>query len=104
MTISLADVIKSGNFVTGRPATQDDVQSSKAVFSGKPSGTPFNIEVPQYAWHVDQNDKTKTLHFIIQGEENAGLKVIGAINVEDGSLLAALDWEFELLGQCPPTT
>ena len=91
---------------TGRPATDDDVKAGSAVFilqsEGEAIGTPIDIPIPQYAYHVDQESGKKTPCVVIQAEEANGQEVVGALQVSDRSALAGLLFEFEFLGTTEP--
>ena len=93
-------------FVKGRPAAEDDVRKGCAVFvvkeGGRPAGKPLNIEVPQYAIHVDEDTGKQTPVILIQAEENAGLQVVGYKEVGTGVFAAALLRELRLLGAKRP--
>ena len=88
--------------VSGRVATQEDINDGAAVFilqsEGVPIGSPMKIAVPQYAIHtnVETNEKTKVI--IIQAEEAKGQKVIGALDISTNEIMAGLFHEFTLLG------
>ena len=91
--------------IKDRPATQDDVNAGRAVFAavekGKSVGKPIRMTIPQYAFHIE--DKKKTPVIVVQAEEAKGSKMIGAVDL-DGTGLAALLEEFELLGTNPKKT
>ena len=89
-------------FTKNKPATEDDVNAGSAVFvlkvDGNNIGVPLNIEIPQYAYHNDQESGQKIPVIIIQAEEAQGQKYIGAISVEKDQYIAGFANEFELLG------
>lgn len=91
-------------FISGRPAQEVDVDEGAAVFVLKADeeyiGTPINLEIPQYAMHYDEAGNAKKV-VVIQAEEARGQKVVGAVEVGSGQLLAALLQEFLLLGSDP---
>ena len=100
---SLEDV----DSVSGRAATKADVQAGRAVFllqseGDVSAGTPLDIEIPQYAYHVDEETSERTAVVIIQAEEMADKSVVGALDVTSGQFIAALLSEFELLGSDAP--
>jgi hypothetical protein len=92
--------------VTGRAATEADVNAGHAVFVLKsgatPIGRPLSIPLPQYAYHLDPEAKTQTPCVLIQAEEANGQKLGGCRNITNGSLLAGYISEFKLLGQRKP--
>ena len=99
---SLGDV----DSVSGRPATRADVEAGRAVFvlqsEDVSKGVPLDIAIPQYAYHVDADTSERTAVVIIQAEQLDDNHVAGARNVETGQFIAALLWEFELLGTDTP--
>lgn len=70
-------------FVKGRPATEEDVKEGCASFVIKVgdqlAGEPLNIDIPQYALHIDASTGKETPVIIIQAEENSetGIKAVG---------------------------
>ena len=97
--------LKTVAFLSERAATKEDVDAGRAVFvladAGKPIGAPMKITIPQYAFHVDSETKTKTPCVIIQAEEARGQKVVGC-RMLDGTIMAGTFPEFVLLGDTPP--
>jgi hypothetical protein len=83
-------------------ATQDEVNAGRAVFilQGRngPIGKPIDMELPQYAYHIDKAKGTKTPGIIIQAEEAKGQKLIGFVALPDETHMVAMLEEFELLG------
>jgi hypothetical protein len=61
------------------------------------------VTVPQYAFHLSEPGK-RTPGIIIQAEEGQGIRMLGFKLLSDGTLLAALEREFELLGTSLPAT
>lgn len=94
------------SFSKGKPATEDDVNSGAAVFVLKVDetvvGVPIDIEIPQYAFHIDQETGNKTPVIIIQAEESQGKKYIGAISTSKDDYMIGFIYEFELLGNTAP--
>jgi hypothetical protein len=70
--------------------------------AGTSAGTPISIEVPQYAWHVDQASGKKTPVILIQAEEGSGIKAVGYRELSSPALGAALLSEMILLGSKKP--
>jgi hypothetical protein len=89
-------------FVRDRPATAVDLKAGCAAFvigkAGTPAGTPVDIKIPQYAWHVDQASGKKAPVILIQAEESSGIKVVGYKDASSNGLGAALLTEMILLG------
>jgi len=93
--------------VSGRAATDADVRDGRAVFllqaqNGVSTGKPLRIEIPQYAFHVDEETRESTAVVIIQAEELADQRIVGAIVVGSGQALVGLLQEFRLLGTVAP--
>lgn len=92
--------------VKGRPANDQDVNSGCAVFVIKgnddSSGVPMNIEVPQYAFHIDERAGSESPVIVIQAEEKSGMRVIGYKDVGSGRFGAALLREMRLCGTKKP--
>ena len=92
-------------FVSARPATVVDVKKGCAVFligqAEESAGVPLAIEIPQYAWHVDQKTGMKTPVILIQAEEGSGIKTVGYKEL-DSSFGVALLSEMVLLGSKKP--
>lgn len=99
---NLADI----GHVKGRAATEDDVRQGKAAFvikvAGIPAGTPLNIQIPQYAVHVEEGTAKETPVVVIQAEENQGVQAVGYVVVGEGAIGASLLRELRLLGTEPP--
>lgn len=93
-------------FVSGRPATSEDVDSGCAAFlinvKGKAAGTPIELKIPQYAMHVDEASGKETPVIIIQAEENGEVKAVGYRELGTDQLGAALLREIRLLGTQKP--
>jgi len=93
-------------FVSGRPATSEDVDSGCAAFlinvKGKAAGTPIELKIPQYAMHVDEASGKETPVIIIQAEENGEIKAVGYRELGTDQLGAALLREIRLLGTQKP--
>ena len=92
--------------VSGRAATQADVDAGRAVFllqsKDVSAGVPLDIAIPQYAYHVNADTNEVTAVIIIQAEQLDDTRIAGALNIKTGHLIAALLWEFELLGTVAP--
>jgi hypothetical protein len=70
--------------------------------AGMPAGTPLDIKVPQYAWHVDQESGKRAPAILIQAEESSGIKVVGFRKLDSQGLEAGLLTEMVLLGTEKP--
>lgn len=94
-------------FVSGRSATNQDVDSGCAAFlinvKGKAAGTPIKLEIPQYAMHVEEGTGKETPVIIIQAEENGDIKAVGYKELGTEQLGAALLKEVRLLGTKKPS-
>ena len=95
--------LPSSGFISGRYATPEDVENGDAAFSavsdGVPKGTPIAIEIPQFAYHIDETG-AKTPVIVIQAESAGGLDIVGARYFDESELVGTLP-EFELLGKNP---
>lgn len=93
-------------FVHARAATQADMAKGCAAFvigkKGVPGGTPLDIQIPQYAWHVDQASGKRSPVILIQAEESSGIKAVGYREVGSPGLGAALLTEMIPLGTDKP--
>lgn len=94
-------------FVSGRSATNQDVDNGCAAFlinvKGKAAGTPIKLEIPQYAMHVEEGTGKETPVIIIQAEENGDIKAVGYKELGTEQLGAALLKEVRLLGTKKPS-
>jgi hypothetical protein len=68
----------------------------------KSVGTPLNIQIPQYAFHVDVASGKNTPVIVLQAEEHAGIKAVGYREVQTSRIGAALLSEMQLLGMSKP--
>lgn len=93
-------------FVKGRPATEDDLTKGCAAFVIKVQGkvSPLDIEIPQYAIHVEDGTGKETRVIIIQAEEGQGIQTVGFIIVGTSSMGASLLREVRLLGTKKPVS
>jgi hypothetical protein len=91
-------------FVSGRPATDEDVTAGNAVFVLKAYGTyfgkPMDITIPQYAYLTKAGEKPVPV-IVIQAEIGKGIKLFGVRGL-DGDKSTARDFELKLLGTKPP--
>jgi len=90
-------------FVTGRIATQEDVNNGNAAFATLPEQKVVRqavpIPVPQYA--VYRGGQKHELMFVIQVEKVNGKVTIGARPVEGGDVVIGTPTDFMLLGNTP---
>ncbi len=97
--------LPESGFITGRPATDADVAAGRAGFSavadGEVIGQPIDIDIPQYAFHLDAASGRRTPGVIIQAEEARGSRM-ATMRTTTGEYLVGLLWEFELLGTDTP--
>jgi hypothetical protein len=93
-------------FISGRAASEKDVSEGSAVFVLKTgetiTGQALPVLIPQYAYLVDGETKTRTPCVLIQAEESNGQQVGGCVSAIDGSMLVGLIKEFELHGKNIP--
>ncbi|HEX3938386.1 MAG TPA: hypothetical protein VHX43_12860 [Xanthobacteraceae bacterium] len=91
-------------FVSGRPATDEDVAAGNAIFVLKAYGTyfskPMDIVIPQYAYMTKAGQKTVPV-IVVQAEIGKGIKLFGVRGL-DGDKSTARDFELKLLGTKPP--
>jgi hypothetical protein len=91
-------------FVSGRPATDEDITAGDAVFVLKAYGIyfgkPMAIAIPQYAYFTRRGEKPVPV-IVVQAEIGKGIKLYGVRGL-DGKTDTARDYEIELLGTTPP--
>src|SRR4051812_10971628 len=72
-------------FISGRPASEKDVNDGNAIFVLKsndlPIGKPLRITIPQYAYLVEEGGR-RTRVILVQAEEANGIKLFGVRDVE----------------------
>ncbi|MCP4177137.1 MAG: hypothetical protein GY756_05160 [bacterium] len=92
-------------FIKDRYATEVDVKNGSAVFVIKVEeqykGIPIDIQIPQYAIHINQDTQKQSKCIVIQAEVFGDLKVFGAVIIDNDEYMAGLDFEFRLLGDKP---
>lgn len=99
-------VLPTEGFLTGRVATQDDVNAGLAVFATEGADSvraPLSITVPQYAYHRDQESRQLIPVIIVQAERAGPLEMIGYRTLTGGDGVA-LRAEFDFLGASTPRT
>ena len=101
-SIHWPDLKKIGH-TKGRLATEKDIKDGSAVFVLQSGAAPIDIEIPQYALHINKKTGVETPGVIIQAEQaDQGQKVVGFAPIGSSKFLAALFHEFELLGTKKP--
>lgn len=89
-------------YIAGRKATQEDVAKGDAAFFLGMS-EPLPIEIPQYAYHIEEQTGKRTAGFIVQAERTPdGRELAAMIPVGGEGPLVALLAEFKLLGKVQP--
>ncbi len=95
-------------YVKGRSATEEDINAGCAVFmlqseDGQLNGRPMDIDIPQYAIHINEESGEETPGVIIQAEEAAhGPQAIGFVPLNSSEFQVGLLQEFRLLGTSKP--
>lgn len=88
-------------FVSGRPATSEDLDAGRALFAAPEYLQPISIDIPQYAkWHGDRV-------IVIQAEsggtsQGGTMDLLTLRRVADGALFLARRDDVQLLGQEKP--
>ena len=99
------DLSKYG-FITGRCATEQDVIEGRAAFllqSGDTAqSSPLNIEIPQYAIHIDPYSLEETPGVLIQAEQIDDQQLAGFIPFNSEVPITTSLSEFKLLGTAKP--
>lgn len=95
--------LPSQGFIVGRAATKVDVDAGNAVFvaadGDRAIGVPLFMEIPQYAYFVDNGKRTPAI--ILQAEQVQGQTLLGA-RLLNGQYMAGFIGDFELLGTRVP--
>jgi hypothetical protein len=95
--------LPASGFISGRPATDQDVAAGNAVFVLKAYGSffgkPLDIVVPQYAYLTKAGKRIPV--FVVQAELGKGRKLFG-VRAFNGEKWVARDYEIQLLGLSPP--
>jgi len=94
-------------FIAGRTATEQDILERKATFllkSGNETlSTALEIDIPQYALHINKHNDEETPGVIIQAEKvTDGPELVGFIPVHSQIPVTAPLHEFRLLGKNKP--
>jgi len=97
--------LPSTGFVSGRPATDQDVVDGNAVFVLKQYGTyfgkPLAIAIPQYAYWNKKGEQQPVPVIVIQAEQERNLKIFGIRDL-DGKVWTVKETDLQLLGATPP--
>ena len=97
------DLARVGH-VSGRVATNDDVQAGNAAFAIQNSDSkPIRVTIPQYAIYLDRDTGKKVPVILIQAEDKAGSKLAGFRIVGSHGVGACLLDELQLLGTKRPS-
>ena len=89
-------------FITGRTATKEDIASGDAAFLLADSKA-MNIEIPQYAYHIEAGTGKRSAGIIIQAERTPdGKELVAMQPFGNAGKLVALLGEYKLLGKVPP--
>jgi hypothetical protein len=92
-------------FLSGRPATQVDVNEGRAVFvlmaGGIPISKPIAIAIPQFALLNGENGKPPTPVVVVQAEEFPKGKLVGVRDVMGKEYVVNLS-DLQLLGTSKP--
>lgn len=90
-------------FISGRPATEQDVANGNAIFVAKVGnaviGKPISVTIPQFAYWRDAAGK-KVPVVIVQAEEASGMRLFGFRDAA-GKDHVATEPELDLLGTTP---
>lgn len=90
--------------VSGRVATDDDVQAGNAAFAIQNSDSkPIRVTIPQYAIYLDRDTGKKVPVILIQAEDKEGAKLAGFRIVGSHGVGACLLSELQLLGTKRPS-
>ena len=94
--------LPSAGYLSGRAATNADVEAGQAVFSmdGKSEGA-LPIAIPQYALWTDENGAEHPVVVVQAEKAPGGLEIVGLLR-QDGSYAAATMAELKLLGAAKP--
>jgi len=91
-------------FVSGRPATPEDVLAGRAVFATQAGGTveasALPLDIPQYAYCAP--DGALTPGIIVQAERARGMEVVGFRPLSGAPPAVTLLTSCQLLGQATP--
>jgi hypothetical protein len=89
-------------FIAGRTATKEDLARGDAAFFLGMSD-PIKIEIPQYAFHIDEQTGKRSAGIIIQGERTPyGKELVAMQPIDGGGHVVALLAEYKLLGKAQP--
>ncbi|MFZ3361277.1 MAG: hypothetical protein WA177_21235 [Xanthobacteraceae bacterium] len=96
--------LPTSGFVSGRPATDQDIADGNAVFVlkayGSYFGQPMDIVIPQYAYMTKRGQNSVPV-IVVQAEVGGGIKLFG-VRTFGGVKATARDYELRLLGTKPP--
>jgi hypothetical protein len=89
-------------FIGGRAATKEDLAKGDAAFYVGAS-EPMKIEIPQYAYQIDEQTGTRSAGIIVQAERTPdGKELVAMQPVGGGGVHIGFLAEYKLLGKVPP--
>jgi hypothetical protein len=85
----------------GRLATAEDIRAKRAAFllesEGVRIGKPIELQLPCYAWMVDDETGERKRCIVLQAEEADGTRYMGAWLIDEDSLTVGVESDFEIL-------
>ena len=85
----------------GRLATAEDTRTNRAAFllqsNGVRIGTPIDMPLPCYAWHVDHESGARDRCILFQAEEADGKRYFGGWSLEEKRQVVGFDTDFEII-------
>ena len=105
LAASLGVSVDLPGFISGRAASQADVEEGNAVFTaevdGVAVGRPLAIDIPQYAWLTDTETKERKRVVVLQAEHANGTDLVGFFDLETSVVGVGTLHDFQLLGRTP---
>ncbi len=99
---TMRPALPTNGFIKGRTATKEDLATGNTAFLLVTSEA-MEIEIPQYAYHVDTQTGKSSAGIIFQAERTPDGKQLLAMQlIGEGGKLVALLAEFKLLGKVAP--
>ena len=94
--------LPASEFISGKPATEQDVAEHRAIFSmaGKSQG-PLSIEIPQYVLWTDENGAEHPMILVQAERAPDGSEIVGLRGFDRSEMVATLP-EVKLLGKWKP--
>ena len=85
----------------GRLATAEDTRANRAAFllqsNGERIGSPVDLPLPCYAWHVDRDSGARQRCVLLQAEEADGKRYFGGWLLDEERQIVGFDSDFELV-------